>query len=820
MKNKTVLIIIGLYVLPGLLLGQMMADITEDVQTDFGIYRSYPVTFNPNVSAFSVAADFSNVENYQNLSYLFTETDEDLLLANHFTVKYSRYKQLYDIYNECTWDGTPVFVTTDAVLHIYHVLFDQMLADIEVQEFVETLKALTRTLLSEAESEYAQSNDGAVKEAIRRNMAFLGVAKKLLEGENVTVPESVTALVDSELVLIEAHEGYRISPIFGAFSALDYSHYLPRGHYTKSDTLKAFFKAMMWYGLTIFTMEPDEFGNLARRHTLQALMLTQMVYRLQYEGQALFDLWEYIYEPTAFFVGRTDDPNIEDYKTIAETIYGTNFLSIPPDELNDGQLLDDFMTEAQELPEPAIPNWIHGSFTTYKGFRFMGQRFIPDSYMFAYLVLPEIDGRYFPMGLDVMAILGSGRAYTILDLVYGETGYVGYPEKITQFRNEFSSLSSDEWAQNLYWNWLYCLMPLLYLKGEGYPFFMQTTAWADKELLTALASWAELRHDTILYAKQSSTPCCLPPGPPRSYVEPNPYLYARLASLVRYTREGLESFGLLLEAYREKLNLFENLLLFLRDVSVKELENTPLSDAEYEDIYCFGKVMRNLVSKSGDPQNPAESDVDDMAIIADVHTDSNTDQCLEEGVGYPLEVYVIVNEGGIPRITRGAMFSYYEFLQPITDRLTDEEWRDMLTGDTPPVMPRWVDSFMDVQSPRDELLNMSPDNLFEKDFVPVENPMPNGRPANTVLFPNYPNPFNPETTIRFDLSRTGQITLSVFNLLGQKVKVLIDGIHPTGNYSIQWDGRDDSGRVLPSGVYIVKLVSGEGIRTRKMFLHR
>jgi len=799
---------------------QMIADITEDVQTDFGTYHPYPVSFTPNVPPLSIEPDFSNVSNFSELSWQFTSIDSALLLQNHFTVKRSRYKQLYDIYNYSTWDGIPIFVTTDAVLHIYHVLFDRLLTEIEVQKFVGALDLLTETLIDGTQSVFTQSGKPETREAARRNLAFLCVAKKLLGGPGVTVPEAVSALVDSELVLISKHDDFYFSPIFGNFSKLDYSQFKPRGHYTQNDTLRAYFKAMMWYGRMIFTMEPDLFGELARRHTLQALMLVQMLYGLEADGQSLFDLWKYIYEPTVFFVGNTDDPNVRDYKAIADQIYGADFLSLSPDSLANTSLLDAFMTEAQKLPEPKIPNYIYGTAIPYKGFRFMGQRFIPDSYMFAHLVFPEVDGRLFPKGLDVMAILGSDRAYTLLDSLYHETSYPTYSEKIAEFKAEFAAKSPSDWVQNLYWNWLYCLMPLLYKKGVGYPVFMQTTAWSDKELLTALASWAELRHDTILYAKQSVTPVGISPEAPKSYVEPNPHLYARLASLVRYTREGLGSRDLLLEGFGDKLDLFETLLLFLRDISIKELENIPLSDSDYENIFCFGKVMQDLVSVVKDPQNPRERETDDMAVVADVHTDHNTNQCLEEGVGYPLEIFVIVNEGGTIRITRGAIFSYYEFIQPTADRLSDEEWREMLTGDTPPSMPEWASSFMDIAAPSPPFWDESPENLYPKEFTIVKVQGPEPIPETVQFLQNYPNPFNPETTIRFALPNNSHVKLVIYNVLGQKVKTLFDGRKTPGTHTVKWDGKDSSGRNVASGVYLCRMEAGDFVQVKKLILLR
>ncbi|MCK4689268.1 MAG: DUF3160 domain-containing protein, partial [Candidatus Marinimicrobia bacterium] len=533
-----------------------------------------------------------------------------------------------------------------------------------------------------------------------------------------------------------------ISAIFGYDE--DFTQYKVRGHYTRNEILSNYFKAMMYAGRISFLLQSPT-GELAMgvEHTRMALLLISS-FNETVTSETVWDLFDKVYEPTVFYVGASDDLTAGEYYQI-----WLEQGAPEGDELTEEVVIVDFIEKAKTYRKPKINSmFIYDVFeyeNVTQGFRLMGQRFIPDSYMFAHLIDPYVAFRLMPKGLDIMAILGSDRAYTLLDSLYQETSYQNYPEKIAEFQTEFSNKPPEVWAQNLYWNWLYSLMPLLYEKGAGYPFFMQNLAWMDKDLLTALASWAELRHDTILYAKQSMTPCGITPGPPKSYVEPNPHLYARLASLVRYTREGLDSRNLLLEGFQDKLDLFERLLLFLRDVSIKELENIPLTDSEYENIFCFGKVMQDLVAEIDDPQSPWEMDTDDMAVVADVHTDSNTDQCLEEGVGYPLEVLVIVNEGGTVRITRGAIFSYYEFIQPIIDRLTDEAWREMLTGDTPPSMPQWVSSFMDTSESHPGYEEFSPDNLFHHEFsgnITEEiKPIPN----KMMLSQNYPNPFNPET---------------------------------------------------------------------------
>lgn len=86
-------------------------------------------------------------------------------------------------------------------------------------------------------------------------------------------------------------------------------------------------------------------------------------------------------------------------------------------------------------------------------------------------------------------------------------------------------------------------------------------------------------------------------------------------------------------------------------------------------------------------------------------------------------------------------------------------------------------------------------------------------PEGFRLNGNYPNPFNPTTTISYDLSNTGHVTLKVYSTLGKEVATLVDGIVPQGAYQTEWDGRDGAGAVVPSGIYIYRL-SFEGARSQ------
>jgi hypothetical protein len=266
------------------------------------------------------------------------------------------------------------------------------------------------------------------------------------------------------------------------------------------------------------------------------------------------------------------------------------------------------------------------------------------------------------MGLDVMAVLGSKRAYALLDNL-GETQYENYVKQFEMLKASFAALKAEDWTQNLYWGWLYALLALLNEKGDGYPSFMKSDAWADKELNTSLGSWAELRHDTILHTKQSYTlvGAALPPKEkPKGYVEPNPELYGRLASLAKMTYDGLYSRGLLEDALATKLEDLRQLLLKLKDMSEKELAGKALSDDEYDYIKYFAGQLEDILTLPPEVASSIESDTDkSMAVVADVHTDVNTGQVLEEGVGNPFHIFVLVPVEGKMMVCRGAAFAYY-----------------------------------------------------------------------------------------------------------------------------------------------------------------
>lgn len=628
------------------------------------------------------------------------DAQKQLLERNGFVVTPRASAQIYDIYKQGKDRNIPLFITTDAVLHTYHILFDFTLRSVELEHLMASARDLTRVMVTTAAEQYRTAASPS-KEAAGANLAYFAVALRLFD-PSAEIPADVRDVVAKELALIDAHAGYAVSPIFGYRE--DYSQYVPRGHYTRNEEFKAYFRGMMWYGRMGFRLKPGETPDAlarGRAETRRALLIVSALERSSVGGEQALRVWDRIYAPTSFFVGGSDDLTVYDYQTAAAAVYGQTPAA---QDLSDTARLDAFIAQAMQLRSPRIVS----SFVTdreqpelaTKSFRFMGQRFVPDSYIFQQLVYDKVGGqnkpRLMPKGLDIFAVFGSQRAYEILDKVYQETAYTNYDVQMTKLRGEFGALAQAEWTQNLYWGWLYTLLPLTTPKSAGYPSFMLTPAWVDKELNTALGSWAELRHDTILYAKQSTTMRVteMQPRPTavRGYVEPNAELYTRLAALAAQTRRGLQERGLLSGEFALKLANFETFVLRLKAIAEKELENQALSEDDYTMIREVGAFLESIATFTDRQAGRLASEADKrMAIVADVHTDTNSNQALEVAVGDAFPIYVIAPVEGKPTLVKGAVFSYYEFSVPLAQRLTDEQWQAL----TPkPDRPQWTESFI------------------------------------------------------------------------------------------------------------------------------
>jgi len=645
----------------------------------------------PKVPAYTVAPDLSNIVNRRQFGK-FTEEQKALLARYAFFVTPSKHTQLYVIYEDNDYLQIPSFITTDCVLHLYHLFYDHSLRRLEQDKLLPLLKSLTQGLVEKSVRIHDQAADPKVKEAALKNCVYFGVAAKLLRLTEV-LPPKAKALREEELKRIEQHSGREPMSLFPY--EMDYTQFIPRGHYTRSEALKKYFKAMMWYGLTPFSFEKPVSDTLL----LQSLLVSYSLRHAQVGGESAWEVWQHIYEPTALYVGKSNTLTPEDMDRIIAEVYPKD---IKAADFSDPAKFKQVKDKIASLAEPKI----RVAFIDIPGgkqFRFMGQRYLPDSEMMQRLIRwPE---RPFPKGLDVFAVLGSARAKDLLLNFYQEQKqWPPYPDTLEALRKQFSALPEETWHSNLYWGWMDCWQPLLQPKKEGYPSFMTNPAWADKTLFAILANWAELRHDTILYGTQVAAE----KGEGellqvRGYVEPEVEFYARLILLLEKAREGLIKHGLFqpgaegdeygLHPPMEKgFDRFLKEMKFLKSVSEKELQDKPLTKEEYDRIKDFGGMMDYLLQTlAGGPDVITDTDKD-MAVIADVATSQN--DCLEEGVGHANEIYVVVPIHGKLYLTRGATFSYYEFTHPASDRLTDESWQKMLYQGKAAGIPEWTKSFL------------------------------------------------------------------------------------------------------------------------------
>jgi hypothetical protein len=92
--------------------------------------------------------------------------------------------------------------------------------------------------------------------------------------------------------------------------------------------------------------------------------------------------------------------------------------------------------------------------------------------------------------------------------------------------------------------------------------------------------------------------------------------------------------------------------------------------------------------------------------------------------------------------------------------------------------------------------------------------------SESILSQNWPNPFNPQTTIPYSLPFTGSVRLTVFNILGQEVTTLVNQTQAAGTYTVEWNGRDQSGMSVASGLYLYRLDLPDRAESRKMILVR
>jgi hypothetical protein len=619
----------------------------------------------------------------------FIGASRQMLEDNGFLVRPARHEQFFFIYDENDEQNIPNFITSDSILQLYHLFFDFSLRHIEQEKLLPAATTLSGRMLEQALSTYNTAKEEKIKRAAGILIVYYAVARALFTGVTPVVPQELAARVEGELNLIKAHAGRSVSPCFE--HKMDYSQFIPRGHYTRSNELKRYSLGMIWFGQSLFDLKADDQVRAIQLSTYY--LLNSDINDPQWGKGRLKELWQTVYEPTAFYVGRADDLSPEQVQQAMKQVYGEKAFPI-------AQLSDD--AKLQKIRERLIelnPQKIKTAYFDMPnvGVRFMGQRYVPDSEIFQRLT--KYDKRNFPKGLDLFAIMNVPEAIALLDTHYQEparwSGYLPEREKLTK---EFAARPAADWEQNLYWSWLDVLRVLLKPSHPQAPAFAHSQAWRYKQLNTALASWVELRHDTILYAKPSGAQAGDGEEPPRirGSVEPVPEFFSRLVRLLKQSEEGLRKRNLLTKRFEGAAHEMGDLLAFLELIARKEVSGEKIQDAEYDEIRVYGSRLEGLTTRMlGDESSSWEELVGpdrNVAVAADIATVEK--QALEEGVGTVDEIFVVIEVKGVLTLTRGGVFSYYEFTWPASDRLTDESWQQLLKEDKAPARPDWINLFL------------------------------------------------------------------------------------------------------------------------------
>lgn len=684
------------------------------------------------VKPYTITKNLSNIENIKQFSG-FTTKQQQMLTENGFVVLPSRDTKMHYVYDTNEYGGIPNFITADSVLHTYHLFYDKSLTYVESSFLSKDLDQLSQRMLDNSLTMLRALEDEKLKGLQKKNITYFLVARMLMKPSSPipdTIDKEIVEAAGKEVKLIEQAETFASSPLFRV--DLDYSQFKVRGHYTKSEELGRYFKTMMWFGTAPLPFFDDK-GEFLYDNTLQALLISMSTF-LESGKPGSAELWSNLYVPTAQYVGLSDDIHPFTLNGLRQSVFGD---SNNPNLLDDEAYYKKLLDAVKALPEPKIQGKLTTMTTpTGKQFRFMGQRYLLDSSIMQTLMEPI--ARPVPSGLDVMGVLGSATAEDLLFRVYKpQEKWPDYEKKYKGLKSEVSAYPNSLWGDNLYNGWLWSIQDVLteYGPNSGMPFFMTNAAWKNKSLNTALGSYTELKHDTVLYGKQ---PVAEMGGPvefaKQHYVEPNIRLYSKLLYLTDYTITVLKQRGNLNESMLNAANEYKSLLELLINCSVKELRNESLSQEENDQLLRYGGTLENismsfLAGMTSDDAAQESSDmlVTDVATIAPNNTSPGGNLSL--GTGYFDHVYVVVPINGKLSLARGSVFSYYEFQS--SKRLTDQEWwalngLQLVTAEygtyleqaepakDKPKQPAWVKAFKtDSNSVKTEQLEVNWDQLKE-----------------------------------------------------------------------------------------------------------
>ncbi len=681
---------------------------------DDGGYKSRPIKYTPAESKFMarlkaredqlLKENFKvtdgnrvNVANIINPWQLETMEPqlEKALAKNGFAIVPNTYDQLFQIYENNDYHCFPNFVTTDLFLQLYHMYFDCMLREVEEQKLSVAIEQLCQQMYDETRK---LSTQGSLKSkelqaAAEYIQTYYAVALALINGKDLpAVPAAYQQMAEQEVSYVMAED-----PNFSEY--LDYQNVMfgynlfrPRGHYTRSDALKRYFRAMMW-------LQTVPFGTDKDAQLRSALFMADIIGK----NQQVKALYNQVADPITYLMGTPDNVTI---LQVGDALAATG----QPIEkvFGNKKLFNQLRKTIEEIGERQTRIRPKFEYTSHCKVNLMPQRYMPDGEVLQEMV--DYDSkptkRDVPRGLDFFAALGNNAAERILLGELNEaTRWEKYKPNLERMKQRMGEV---DWNANVASQWMSALNTMATAENAKFPYFMNTPQWEKKDLNAALASWAELKHDAILYAKQPSGAECGGYNAPepnfRGYVEPNVAFWQKAIELIDATQEVLKRHQLLTERVEGNTKRMRDEAQFLLDVSKKELAGKQLSESEYQQIRIIGATYENITL---DMLRDSEQWLDgwdnvqgadkQIALVADVYTANADNNPLEkrsvlyEAIGPAHHIYVVVELEGKLYLTRGAVFSYREFKRALSDpRLTDEEWQESLKSNPNEGIPSWM----------------------------------------------------------------------------------------------------------------------------------
>jgi hypothetical protein len=764
------------------------------------------------------------------IMYELTAAEKELLARHSFVVTErlqgdSFGKQLLDIYQK----DLPVFVSSDAILHAFHSSYDRILKDIELACLIPRLKTLLQTMheqLPELAARYAA--DANMQTMLQDVDLYLTMPRKLMD-ENVQPYFSDNLPMVNALLQDITNLGVTDVVLFSSTpKTIDFSQFKVRGHYVDEyhPELGAYFQAMIWLGRIEIYLIPPKSMDIQQttadmqRQVVDALLLSELI-----DLAGSYPNYQQIESMLSFFVGEQDNVTLDNLNELKQELHITS-----ANNLLDTLKLTEFQQTLAEksfaaqkilsqilMNTPCSPD----SIVPASAFMLYGQRFVIDSYVTGNVVYDRIRyqnvwvTRMLPSTLDILFSLGNDAAGQLLQ---PELEEYHYSSNLTALRYLIDSYDPEFWNRSLYNMWLHTIRALNPpLQRQDLPPFAQTAAWWQKNMNSQLSSWTELRHDHLLYAKQSysgGVVCSYPYG----YVDPVPVLFARLKELGNQMAQRLPNFDFNNEYMKSALvNYFQKLALIsdtLRVLAQKEIYGIPFNDVEI----TFLKHMLSIQSMCGAqylgwyPQlfyeNLSAEDglLKKDFLVADYHT-APTDEVgnmvgwvAHAGTG-PVDMLILTanlpGHGQVAFI--GPVSSYYEYTSLNFLRLTDDEWKNTYLAQS--LRPAWTNLYL--CDSKGDMKSLGPSLL-----TGIQPPEPPVVPTSHMLARCYPNPFNAGTLISFTLpERSGntEVQVNIYDIQGRKVVQLLRANLNGGNYMLRWTGLDSRNNSAASGIYFYEI---------------